>query len=394
MYSVSGIKPIVVTRSNLVFGSLKIQSNVVTTHDPLLFVDCTLDEFRSEPTDRSNADIFLISCVFHTFPHSSSIPLLNCVDVKLKINITHFGYMLIESIQDNSIGFHAIKLVDDSSSNTDFPSLRRNVLCSNGKVSIEAVGGDGHSSPHHWISSRNCSVEKEDKILPAPFFVPTLSSTQSKSKLDLNTNQYEIVLKGETLIPCGLSLDVFERIALSKKTFSEGEHILVELDPSEVTSWKEDTIELSLHQSSLTSLNTKHDLHCRVLFGSSGKTDSFSLKGLKGNMSQAGRVVSIVVPIVCSVVLLLVFLIVMLVLVCRRQQKKQNEKQPKPVHELDECQIEVKQDDCDANSTIRPFFSTSDLTLHPHSLNMISNGGSQEQSQFSDCILIVRQAPQ
>ncbi|KAK2956353.1 hypothetical protein BLNAU_8720 [Blattamonas nauphoetae] len=273
--------------------------------------------------------------------------------------------------------------LDNSPSNTNFPSLRRNVMCSDGKVLVEAVGGDGHSSPHHWISTHNCSVEKEDKILLAPFFVPTLSSTKSKSKLDKKAKKYEIVLKGETFIPCGLSLEVFEHIALSKKTFSEGEHILVELDPSEVTSWKEDTIELSLHQSSLTSLNSKHDLHCRVLFGSSGKTDSFSLKGLKGNMSQAGRVVSIVVPIVCSVVLLLVFLIVMLVLICRRQQKKKNEKQPQPVHELDECQIEVKQDDCDANSTIRPFFSTSDLTLHPHSLNMISNGGSQEQSQFS-----------
>ncbi|KAK2956325.1 hypothetical protein BLNAU_8692 [Blattamonas nauphoetae] len=77
MYSVSGIKPIVVTRSSLVFGSLKIQSKVVTTHDPLLFVDCTLDEFRSEPTDRSNADILFIGCVFHTFPNSSSIQLLS-----------------------------------------------------------------------------------------------------------------------------------------------------------------------------------------------------------------------------------------------------------------------------------------------------------------------------
>ncbi|KAK2941612.1 hypothetical protein BLNAU_23489 [Blattamonas nauphoetae] len=284
------------------------------------------------------------------------------------------------------------------------------IVC--GRLSVSRVGvknGVGVESSLVWMEGGNVSVVRnisscerhcsladlvpvrsvrvlvagEDKILPAPFFVPSLSSNTSTSKFNTTEQKFDIVLKGETFVPCGLSLEVFERIAHSKTEFSEGEHVLVELDPSEVTTWKEDTIELSLHQSTISSLNRKHDLHCRVLFGESGKTDSFSLTGVKGKMSQAGRIVSIVVPIVCSVVLLLILLVVVLVLVCRRHQKKTIQEQSKQLNELDECQVEVKEDDIDNHSTIKPFFTASVETLHPHSLNMISNGVAQDQPEIS-----------
>ncbi|KAK2944871.1 hypothetical protein BLNAU_20214 [Blattamonas nauphoetae] len=248
----------------------------------------------------------------------SFITLNNCSSAFHSVEMKHLQQGAV-SLVGGDLTLTGCIFHDNTPSNIDFPSLRRNLFCSDGKVSIEAVGGgDGLVSPHHWISTHNCSVEKEDSILPTPFFIPTLSSAQSTSKFDRKAKTYEIVLKGETFIPCGLSLEVFERKTLSESEFSESGHIFVKLDPSEVKSWKEDTIELSLRQSSLALLNTTHDLHCRVLFGESGKTDSFSLTGVKGNMSQAGRVVSIVVPIVCSVVLLLILLVVVLVLGCRR----------------------------------------------------------------------------
>ncbi|KAK2952592.1 hypothetical protein BLNAU_12420 [Blattamonas nauphoetae] len=315
----------------------------------------------------------------------SSITLTNCSSAFHSVELKHLPIGAV-SMVGGELTLTGCIFLENSPSITDFPSHRRNVFCSDGKVSIEAVGGgDGHSSPHHWISTNNCSVEKEDTIHPAPFFIPTLSSAASTSKFDRKAKTYEIALRGETFMPCGLSLEVFEQIALSETEFSEGEHILVQLDPSKVTFWKEDTIELSLHQSSLALLNKKHDLHCRVLFGESGRTDSFSLTGVKGNMSQGGRVVSIVVPIVCSVGLLLILLIVVLVLVCRRQQKKKKEEKPKAMSELDESQIEVKEEEFENHSTIRPILSTSAVTLHPNSFNMISNGLPQEQPQFSSC---------
>ncbi|KAK2951691.1 hypothetical protein BLNAU_13430 [Blattamonas nauphoetae] len=314
---------------------------------------------------------------------NSLISLTDCSSFFHFTEMKHLTQGAISSV-GSELTLSSCTFLDNSPSNADFPSLRRNVLCSDGKVSIEAVGGDGHSSPNHWISTHNCSVEKEGQLLAVPFIVPTLSSTQSKRNFDRKAKKYEIVLKGETLIPCGLSLEVFERVALSKTEFSEGEHILVELDPTAVTSWTEDTIELSLPQSSLDFLNTKYDLHCRVLFSESGKTDSFSLTGLKGNMSQGGRVVSIVLPIVCSVVFLLFLLIVMLVLICRRHQKKNKEEKTKQMNELDECQIEVKEDeDININTSIKPIFSSSVQTINPNSLVGMSDAILPQQPLFS-----------
>ncbi|KAK2947055.1 hypothetical protein BLNAU_18057 [Blattamonas nauphoetae] len=307
----------------------------------------------------------------------SSITLTNCSSAFHSVKMKHLPIGAV-SMVGGELTLTGCIFLNNSPSITDFPSLRRNVFCSDGKVSIEAVGGgDGNSSPHHWISTNNCSVEKENSILPTPFFIPTLSSTQSTSKFDRKAKAYEIVLKGESFIPCGLSLEVFEQIALSKTEFSEGEHQFL------VVNRQIRFTLFDLPPTATVPLMLKHDLHCRVLFGENGKTDSFSLTGLKGNMSQGGRVVSVVVPIVCSLVLLLLLLIVVLVLMCRRKQKKKEEEKPKAMSELDECQIVVKDEEHENQSTIRPVLDTTNETLHPNSFNMISNGFSQEQPQLS-----------
>ncbi|KAK2944873.1 hypothetical protein BLNAU_20216 [Blattamonas nauphoetae] len=59
------------------------------------------------------------------------------------------------------------------------------------------------------------------------------------------------------------------------------------------------------------------------------------------------------------------------------------QEKPKAMSELDECQIEVKEEEMDVNSTLRPLLNTSDVTLNPNSFNMISNGVDQNHSQFS-----------
>ncbi|KAK2948631.1 hypothetical protein BLNAU_16450 [Blattamonas nauphoetae] len=326
----------------------------------------------------------------------SYITLTNCSSSFHSIEMKHLQHGAV-SMVGGELTLTSCTFIDNSPSNAAFPSLRRNVLCSDGKVSIETVGGgDGHSSPHHWISTNNCSVEKEDTIHPAPFFFPTLSATKSTSNFDRKVEKYDIVMKGDAFIPCGLSLDVFERVKLSKTEFKEGEHILMELDPSEATSWKEDTIELSLHQSSLASLNKKHDLHCRVLFGENGKTDSYSLTRLKGNMSQAGRVVSIVLPIVCAALLFIILLVIVLVLSKRRRMKNQAMTR-KESSELDQSQVEVKEEEFASNNSLWPLFQSSSMTQQPASLIMMSEDDLQDQihetqdrPRFSDEVEVLK----
>ncbi|KAK2945518.1 hypothetical protein BLNAU_19591 [Blattamonas nauphoetae] len=66
----------------------------------------------------------------------------------------------------------------------------------------------------------------------------------------------------------------------------------------------------------------------------------------------------------------------------RKAKTKKDEEKPKAMSELDECQIDVKEEELENHSTALQVFSTSDGTLHPNSFNMISNGISQDQLPF------------
>ncbi|KAK2944867.1 hypothetical protein BLNAU_20210 [Blattamonas nauphoetae] len=74
--TVSGARPIVVTRSLFVNGSLVVESDVITQHDPLLIVDCSLTQFRVEST-KSSPDFCSVGTVFNTLPNSSMYELIN-----------------------------------------------------------------------------------------------------------------------------------------------------------------------------------------------------------------------------------------------------------------------------------------------------------------------------
>ncbi|KAK2943850.1 hypothetical protein BLNAU_21241 [Blattamonas nauphoetae] len=74
--NITGVQPIVVTQSNLVHGSLLVKYGVVSTLDPLLIVDCTLDGF-SITLSKSNSDFYFVGTTFHTSSVSSSTTFLS-----------------------------------------------------------------------------------------------------------------------------------------------------------------------------------------------------------------------------------------------------------------------------------------------------------------------------
>ncbi|KAK2944691.1 hypothetical protein BLNAU_20384 [Blattamonas nauphoetae] len=75
LYSVSGVAPVVVSQSNLVNGTLMIEYNLVTQHDPLLVVDCTLNGFKVDLNTYST-DILFVGSIFHIMPTSYPTQLL------------------------------------------------------------------------------------------------------------------------------------------------------------------------------------------------------------------------------------------------------------------------------------------------------------------------------
>ncbi|KAK2953973.1 hypothetical protein BLNAU_11075 [Blattamonas nauphoetae] len=265
--------------------------------------------------------------------------------------------------------------------NTLFPSLRHNVDCHEGNVTIVSVAsGDGDSSsPHHWIASTNCTVKNGSDVLPAPFFTPTLISADSKSVFNKTRKEYDVTMKGTVLVPCGLTLEIFEHIAVSKTSFLEGNHIELPFDRENKT-WNETTILFALPKDSFSDLNTKHDIRCRLLFGSGEHTDSFSLtRGSTDKMSQAAQAVMIIVPIACAAILaLLVILIIILVL--RRRNKKQQETVEKK--ELDDAATfpdEVKIEEVDHLATAQQLIRTSTEGAPPNqSMLAVSHANSHD----------------
>ncbi|KAK2950339.1 hypothetical protein BLNAU_14750 [Blattamonas nauphoetae] len=284
------------------------------------------------------------------------------------IDFTHIPQGAI-SISDAPLTLTTCTFRNNSPSNTEWPSLRRNIKCTNGTVEMESMnGGDGPSSPHLWIWTEDCIVTKDDEPVSAPLFVSTLVANESTSTLDKRLKEYSVKMVGTAMIPCGLKLEVFEA---DQPTSNEGQPLHFDISSLQPSKWTETELSFVLPQSSLADMNKKSDIRCRLVFGDGQTTDSFSLIGKgKGNMSQGGVVTTIVVPIV-AVIIVAVLLIIVIAVLCRRRKAKKQAAE-KNNHELDVADAgDVLKDEGDAqDNTIKPIFGTGGMSNN--SLLMVS----------------------
>ncbi|KAK2949347.1 hypothetical protein BLNAU_15727 [Blattamonas nauphoetae] len=153
---------------------------------------------------------------------------------------------------------------------SSFPSFRRNIRCSGeGQVKIGSLnGGDGKADhPHLWLSHEDCVLSGEDVNANAPFFIPTLSSS-STSTLNKTSQAFDLTIKGSTLIPCSLILEVFEK----KKDGSVGKTVRIPLSVDSVRSFNETEIETSLAVSSMSGFEKNLEWRGRIVFGLNERT--------------------------------------------------------------------------------------------------------------------------
>ncbi|KAK2956458.1 hypothetical protein BLNAU_8512 [Blattamonas nauphoetae] len=291
------------------------------------------------------------------------------------------------TVREGTLTLTSCTFTSNTPPNTSFPSIRRNIQCEDGSVLVGSPTGDGDASnPNHWISTKNCSVEKESRVVAAPLFIPTLDTAGSKSVLNKSRKEYDVSVKGEMLVPCGLRVEIFEHVAVNKTSFVEGEsfELIVELDESR--TWNETSFEFAVPQATIADLNKKHDIRCRLVYGLEQRTASFSLtRSGDDKMSQAGRTLSLVIPIVCAVLLAVILLIVMVVVLRRRKQKKEGV----PAKELDDTanfEEEVKFDVLDNQTTANNLVHGSVEEAHQnqsmlavshaksHSMNSVTEG--------------------
>ncbi|KAK2946541.1 hypothetical protein BLNAU_18517 [Blattamonas nauphoetae] len=141
------------------------------------------------------------------------IRVVNTTSIFENVKVSHVGsggiWMDGGSMKVEASTFH-----DNFVSNSSFPSVRRNIHCSNGVLNIESLsGGDGGTelSKSAWISvGDGCHFSSSVVDVRSPLFIPSLNRSKCTISRNSKTQTFTAELVGSLLIPCGLWVEVFE----------------------------------------------------------------------------------------------------------------------------------------------------------------------------------------
>ncbi|KAK2948216.1 hypothetical protein BLNAU_16835 [Blattamonas nauphoetae] len=113
------------------------------------------------------------------------------------------------NMEGGSLSVYASSFSDNSPQIDSFPSIHRNIHCSeNGSVEIGSLsGGDGTSARQlsPWMSSSDCSLSSPIIDSHSAFFIPTLNTSSSTSSWNKKNETFTITIEGSTLIPWSVS---------------------------------------------------------------------------------------------------------------------------------------------------------------------------------------------
>ncbi|KAK2961075.1 hypothetical protein BLNAU_3843 [Blattamonas nauphoetae] len=178
----------------------------------------------------------------------------------MKLNHLSFGAVNIRngSLELVTSSFHA-----NSPNQPSFPSLRRNIHCSDGgHIEIGSLtGGDGVGDKMGWFSRSDCTLSGDGVDIKTAFFAPTLNADESKTTFTKKTGTFEVEIVGTVLIPCGLLLEVFE-LTKDKK---EGSQLLFKLNVDSTQSFTEKNSKLAIPQTSLKELKGELEWRGRLV---------------------------------------------------------------------------------------------------------------------------------
>ncbi|KAK2946736.1 hypothetical protein BLNAU_18332 [Blattamonas nauphoetae] len=283
------------------------------------------------------------------------------------------------SFRQLSMGAFLIKsgtLVIDTSEFTSnsphfasFPSVCRNIYCSDdSSIEIWSLsGGDGREkSNSSWIVSSDCTLASPIINLDSPFFIPKPQPELSTSTWDKAKDTFHVEIRGSTLIPCGLFLEVVGESESGEPTSAR-----IELLPSIATSFNETFISLDLASSIVANLSSSNPIRGRLSYGNSVTTEEFfTLPTRKAWSSGLGTLAWLIVVFVAVVVLLMILILIVVCVVCRRKRKKEEDQIAD--EEEEEC-IEQREDteDKSDDSVLKqeeqpiPIVTLADLIIAP-----------------------------
>ncbi|KAK2942125.1 hypothetical protein BLNAU_22968 [Blattamonas nauphoetae] len=277
----------------------------------------------------------------------SFVSLINTTSSFESVKFTHHKQGAVK-VDGGSLTVEGSIFHDNSVVNSSFPSVRRNIHCVSGELTMETLsGGDGTKDfPSAWIKvEEGCEFSSLIVDAHAPLFIPTLLPSLSKVETNKKTAQKTVKLAGKLLIPCGLSLEVFEWNEKSKTETDKSTEI--SLATANIQNWNETSLELILNESSLSNtLSVEHEWRLRLIFGDGvAGTEWITVKQSRAaeKKAQTTQAMKVLLPIVISVIAALaLFTIIVCVLCCRRKAKQSEEKQNLLTQqELDHVEVKV-----------------------------------------------------
>ncbi|KAK2955784.1 putative Protein tyrosine kinase [Blattamonas nauphoetae] len=358
--------------TNLTISSLVFSSNMfdLSNFETASFVEVTLSYPSKHPqfqflTAKDGGDLHVKSCSFSGESSSSNedadtsnvcdwtMSVIDVQDTPTKIEFSSFLSLPIGAVavSGGSLTIDGASFQDNSAQNTSFPSVRRNVRCSNAQVNVTTLhAGDGAipGSSSWFYAEEGCSVVSSVINPLSPFFIPTLNKTETKVSYNKKSGQFTVSIAGLLLIPCGLELEVFE---FDDKTKREtGTKKIVDFSETTPSKWTETALTVVLTESSLTkSINSTFEWRARLNYGNAiATTEYITLKqsAASERKSFAQQSMKIIIPIAASVAALLVLLLLIFLCCRRRKQKaKKDESQQLLTNQELDVGIEIKVDD-------------------------------------------------
>ncbi|KAK2943752.1 hypothetical protein BLNAU_21322 [Blattamonas nauphoetae] len=252
------------------------------------------------------------------------VSLDNCTTTLTGSSFSHFGNGAI-AMKDGKLEIDSSSFKENNPHLSDFPSLHRNIVCvGNGLIEISTLsGGDGSTDklPSGWMKMEDdCSV-LSDLVEPNEvFFIPSI--TKNVVGYDKKTKLFDLKIEGELLIPCGLSLEVFEVVNGTAKNSTQVDPLT--LSPK---NWTESSFSITLNETTLlNSLAPEPEWHARLLFGVDGTTTSFKLKESLAEIkkAQTTRTMKWLLPVIIGVSVVLILILLLVLLLWCRQHRKRN----------------------------------------------------------------------
>ncbi|KAK2946833.1 hypothetical protein BLNAU_18210 [Blattamonas nauphoetae] len=243
---------------------------------------------------------------------------------------------------DTNINFVQSSLTQNGISTPSFPSARQNIRCvGTGTLTYDLTTAGLTDVKDLWVNAdEGCKVEGDTALDDYLFFLPTLTTGKCKSEEEVKDNAFSVRIVGTKLLPCGLSLEVFEKLS-SRNT----EPVTIQLSDI-ANEWNETSLNLTVPKSTLSSLSTKDEWLGRLRFGREGQTETFQFKmsAKQARSKLMEKNIPWMIPLIIALsVLLLLSIIILCLLRRRRQQKqnKQNDSEMLPQAPIEDDKIEV-----------------------------------------------------